>query len=253
MKTLLLISIIAVIGISLTTIVFIYQYQQNCRVEGGSLVEPLTCDKTNYELIMDLFQKKYAPQRGSVIDRTDGAIFEMISIDPQANSMTLLIKENRNGPYSAEILCKYKSGKTERVTENILNYLENGGCFRADSSFEFAPETTVPSGGRIYLDCNKKDSLPDMKCFVKSYQNCSPAKIQQTRYTVEGDYAMTIASVQENGTECMIHVIYESNDRFGFSGTRESTCHNISAENQFSWIIDQCEEDYSFEFYVNEK
>lgn len=148
MKTRILLSIIAVIGISLTALVFIYQYQQNCRDEGGSLVEPLTCDKTDYELIMNTFQKEYAPERGSVIDKTDGAIIEMISFDPQYGSMTLLIKENRNGPYSAEIICKYNSGKTEKITKDVMNYLENGGCFR-DESFEFASETAIPSGGHI--------------------------------------------------------------------------------------------------------
>lgn len=144
MKTRFLISIIAVFGISFVTLTFTYQHVQNCKAEGGSITGSLECDKTNYDLMMDLFQKKYTPERGSIIDRTDGAILEMISVDPQHGSMTLLIKENQNGPYSAELICKYKSGKTEKITKDVMSYLENGGCF-GDDSFEFAPETTVSS------------------------------------------------------------------------------------------------------------
>ncbi|MEM2160675.1 MAG: hypothetical protein QXN55_06955 [Candidatus Nitrosotenuis sp.] len=144
MKTRFLISIIAVLGISLVTLTFTYQHIQNCKAEGGSITGSLECDKTNYELMMDLFQKKYAPERGSIIDRTDGATLEMISTDPQHGSMTLLINEHQNGPYSVELICKYKSGKIERITKDVMNYIENGGCFGADS-FEFATKTTVSS------------------------------------------------------------------------------------------------------------
>jgi hypothetical protein len=130
MKTLPLVSIIAAIGISLTVIVFIYQYQQNCMAEGGSLVEPLVCDKSEYTLMTELFQKKYKPIRGSIVDGATGSKIEMMAFSPSGDSLTLLIKESRNGPYYAEITCKHKdSGKTETITEDILDYLQNENCF----------------------------------------------------------------------------------------------------------------------------
>lgn len=129
MKTLLLASIIAAIGISLTFLVFLYQYQQNCRAEGGSLVEPFTCDKTNYELISESFHKKYTITGGWVADGVNGATTNLTSTDAHGNSITFLLKENQNGPYYVEIVCKHKdSRKMETITENILAYLQNENC-----------------------------------------------------------------------------------------------------------------------------
>lgn len=171
MKTMLLVSIIAAIGISLTALVFIYQYQQNCRVEGGSLVEPLTCDKTNYELIMDKFREKYAPERGSVMDGTSGAIIEMIAIDSHGDSITLIIKENQNGSYYAEIICKHKdSGRTKIITENMLGYLQNENCFStfAESDIEYFPITDPCT-----LSCKERLESMNYTCTeleAKSYE-----------------------------------------------------------------------------------
>lgn len=130
MKTLHLVSIITAIGISLTTLVFTYQHIQNCEAEGGSISGFLACDKSEYNLISELFHKKYTITGGWVADGVNGATTELISADPHGNSITLLLKANQNGPYYAEILCKYNSGKTERITKNIVDYLGNDSCFR---------------------------------------------------------------------------------------------------------------------------
>lgn len=145
MKTLLLISIIAAIGISLTALVFVYQHIQNCDAQGGSITGLLKCDKTQYRIMNELFQKKFSVALTTVVDAVDGATQEMVSYDQNGNSMTLLIKENLDGPYYAEILCKYNSGKTEKITKDIVSYLENGGCFRNQdaTSFELEPKTVA--------------------------------------------------------------------------------------------------------------
>lgn len=99
-------------------------------------------------------------------------------------------------------------------------------------------------------DCNKKENVPDMACFIESYQNCMPAKIHQTRYTVEGDPISTTAIIEKTdpSKECGIHVYYDSKDRFGFQGKYDSLCSNMYAAEQFSWIINQCEnKDHAFE------
>ena len=101
-------------------------------------------------------------------------------------------------------------------------------------------------------NCYKKENVPDMECFVDSYQNCIPAKIQQIEYTVEGDPITVTAIIEKSDTskECKIHAYYDSKDRFGFQGQYDSLCSKIRSENQFSWIIDQCEnKDYAFGFH----
>jgi hypothetical protein len=103
-------------------------------------------------------------------------------------------------------------------------------------------------------NCNQKENLPDMDCFVQSYQECIPAKIQQTRYTVEGDPISTTAILEKNDTsnECKIHVYYDSQDKFGFQGKYDSICSNVRLYEEFYWIIDQCEnQEHAFEFYIN--
>jgi len=195
MKTSILFLIIVAIGISLVTLVFVYQHIQNCETEGGSITNSLQCDKTNYDLIIDLFQKKYAPQGGSITDMANGAITEMISTSPVGNTMTLLIKENKNGPYSAEITCKYKSGKTERITENIVNYLKIGGCFM-DDSFEFAPETAISSGDNIKTLNALTPSAPwtDYDRFAQILVNATHDTITEKRID---DEAQTVYTTQK--------------------------------------------------------
>lgn len=143
MKISILFSIIVALGISLVALTFTYQHVQNCEIDGGSITGSLECDKSQYHIMNELFQKKFSATRATITDMVNGATQEMVSHDQNGNSMTLLIKESTDGPYYAEILCKYNSGKTEKITKNIVNYLENGGCFRNvdASSFELEPKT----------------------------------------------------------------------------------------------------------------
>jgi hypothetical protein len=129
MKTKLLITTIAIIGVSLVALTFVYQHVQNCEAQGGFLTGILTCDKSQYYAINELFQKKFTTTRSTITDMANGATQEMISYDVNGNSMTLLIKENRDGPYYAEITCKYNFGKTKKITKDLELFLQNDGCF----------------------------------------------------------------------------------------------------------------------------
>jgi hypothetical protein len=119
-----------------------------------------------------------------------------------------------------------------------------------DIQVSLSPKTCTPE----ITNCNQKENLPDMDCFIQSYQECTSAKIQQTRYTVEGDPISTTAIVEKTDAtnECKIHVSYDSQDRFGFQGKYDSICSNVRLNEEFYWIIDQCEnKDHAFEFYIN--
>ncbi|MEM3064744.1 MAG: hypothetical protein QW177_05160 [Candidatus Nitrosotenuis sp.] len=100
-------------------------------------------------------------------------------------------------------------------------------------------------------DCNKKKDIPDMTCFLDSFRECTPAQIKQTKYTDEGDPITTTAVIEKTGKlECKIHAYYDSKDKWGFYGKYDSLCSRLESQNEFSWIIDQCEnKDYSFGFY----
>ncbi len=51
-------------------------------------------------------------------------------------------------------------------------------------------------------------------------------------------------------SECKIHAYYDSKDKWGFNGKYDSLCSRVQSQNEFSWIIDQCEnKDYSFGVY----
>ena len=130
MKSSVLFSIIAVLGISLVALVFTYQHIQNCEIQGGSITDSLQCDKSHYEDMITVFQQKFNITRAIITDMANGAEQEITSYDKNGDSMTLLIKESLDGPYHAEVLCKYASGKTEKITTDIVDYLQSGGCFR---------------------------------------------------------------------------------------------------------------------------
>lgn len=102
-----------------------------------------------------------------------------------------------------------------------------------------------------FKDCNKKENIPDMSCFLDSFRECTPAKIEQTKYTDEGDPVNVIAIIEKTDTsECKIHAYYDSKDKWGFYGKYDSLCSNMQSQNEFSWIIDKCEnKDYSFGIY----
>jgi hypothetical protein len=53
MKTLLLVSIIASIGISFTSLVFVYQHIQNCDAQGGLITGFLMCSKSEYQVLLE--------------------------------------------------------------------------------------------------------------------------------------------------------------------------------------------------------
>jgi hypothetical protein len=102
-----------------------------------------------------------------------------------------------------------------------------------------------------FKDCNKKENIPDMNCFLDSFRECIPAKIEQTKYTDEGDPITIVAVIEKMGeSECKIHAYYDSKDKWGFNGKYDSLCSRVQSQNEFSWIIDQCEnKDYSFGVY----
>jgi hypothetical protein len=138
MKTILLVSIIAVTGISLTSLVFAYQHVQNCDSEGGTITGFLECNKSDYGLMRQLFQEKYGPAHTMVIDGV-GASTDITSQDKDGNSITLTIKEGRNGPYHAEIACNHKTGGTTIIPlEDIIRYLQHEDCFSSSKKEQFA-------------------------------------------------------------------------------------------------------------------
>ncbi len=129
MKTVLLVSIIAVMGISFTALVFVYQDMQNCQVQGGTVTGFLQCDKSDYDLAQELFQQKYGPVHGLVIDGVTSSI-QLTAFDMDGSSIILTIKEGRNGPYNAELVCKNKAlGTTNVQFEDINQYLQHENCF----------------------------------------------------------------------------------------------------------------------------
>lgn len=138
MKTILLLSIITAIGVSLTSLVFAYQYVQNCDSEGGTIIGFLQCSKSDYDLMRQLFQEKYGPARTLVIDGV-GASTVTTSKDKDGNSITLTIKEGRNGPYHAEIVCDHETGEmTAILLEDIIRYLQHEDCFSSQKKELFA-------------------------------------------------------------------------------------------------------------------
>lgn len=129
MKTLILFSIIAIIGVLSTTLVFVYQEIQNCKVENGTIAGFLQCSKSDYDLMRELFQQKYGPVRGFVIDGVPSTV-ELTASDVNGNSITLTIKEGKNGPYRAELICENKAlGTTKIQFEDINRYLQQEDCF----------------------------------------------------------------------------------------------------------------------------
>lgn len=132
-------------------------------------------------------------------------------------------------------------------TQNVMHFIRQNNCL--DDNNALIHSYIMPT-------CNKKENLPDMGCFVESYQNCTVASIQQTRYTVESDPISALAIIEKDVSsgECKMHIHYDSKDKHGFQGEYDSRCSNVRLDKGYSWIIDQCEDkDHSFEIYVAEQ
>lgn len=91
-------------------------------------------------------------------------------------------------------------------------------------------------------------------CIIKSFQECLPAKINQTIYTIEGDPIITTLII--NGfkyEKCEVHVYFDSKDTFGFYGKKEYICYNMTYDTRFGVSkrkvirISNCESGVDFE------
>lgn len=161
MKPALLVSIIIVIGISFTTLVFVYQDMQNCQVQGGTVMGFLQCDKSDYDLAQELFQQKYGPVHGLVIDGASSARVELTAFSVDGSSITMTIHEGRNGPYGIELICKNEAlGTTKIPFEDINRYLQQEDCFSTpdketisrlltQNQIEYIPDKIIVASGPL--------------------------------------------------------------------------------------------------------
>src|SRR5574338_334757 len=167
MKTVFLIPIITVIVITLGVwAIFSYHdiYAKNCESGGGFMTGFLSCTKiikdfaapltySDYKYMVELFQKKYPVTGGWTSDRVDGARTTLISTNQIGDSITLALEENQTGLYP-EIICEHKSsGKTERITENIVDYLQTENCF--------AKSDEKTATGNLEYQNEKQFRIPD--------------------------------------------------------------------------------------------
>ena len=124
-----------VLMIAVLVIIFLTGFFAYLHVQNYDELDDLTAgfqmqNKNKYALMSELFQQKYVLTYGVIMDEAKGATTEYRSTDSHGNSITLIIKENLNGPYHAKIICKHDDWRgQETIYENILEYLENEDCF----------------------------------------------------------------------------------------------------------------------------
>lgn len=149
-------SVIAIVAITtIGSVFYSYEYyprQSQHEFDKGFFndVGDNTVGSATWFSMVELFQKKYVITGGGIIDRVDGARTEIVASNQYGDSITLALEENRAGTY-AEIICNHKTlGKTERITENIMDYLQNKNCFIPILE-ETADQNTVVSRGDLFL------------------------------------------------------------------------------------------------------
>jgi len=84
-----------------------------------------------------------------------------------------------------------------------------------------------PSGIKI---CNDFLGKPDGECFVKSYDDCEPAIIQQSLHSTEGDLVFSYAQVLPDS--CAISFVFD--DRYDKHGSNKSITERICRDAQIS-------------------
>ncbi len=94
-------------------------------------------------------------------------------------------------------------------------------------------------------DCNTM-GIDDISCFVDSFNQCLPAKIENTRHTIEGDPITIIAMIK---SECSIDVFDDSTqDRFSKQEITRYTCNNIKLDDNYLHLI-QCVGEFGYGQY----
>lgn len=82
-------------------------------------------------------------------------------------------------------------------------------------------------------DCNRF-GFSDVSCFVDSFTSCINAKIEDTRYTVEGDPVTMIAMIRNKDGICTIDVFEDTTkDRFGDQKITKHSCSDMKLEDAY--------------------
>jgi len=94
-------------------------------------------------------------------------------------------------------------------------------------------------------DCNALE-IDNISCFVDSFNQCLPAKIENTRHTIEGDPITIIAMIK---SECSIDVFDDSTqDRFSKQEITRYICNNIKLDDNYLHLI-QCVGEFGYGQY----
>jgi len=99
------------------------------------------------------------------------------------------------------------------------------------------PEIMNYQGG----NCNmlERDSVG---CFVDSFNQCIPAKIENTHHTQEGDPITIIAMIKTKN--CSIDVFHDATqDKFGKQEITKYTCPEIKLDEKYLHLV-KCESEF---------
>ena len=95
--------------------------------------------------------------------------------------------------------------------------------------YENLPGKYADCGNEIYMHSQRDRNLDMRTCFERAFQECMPAKLHKTGYTMEGDPVMTTILIEgKRQRSCIVRVHVNSRDRFGEMGSFQTICRNVT-------------------------
>ncbi|HSE43956.1 MAG TPA: hypothetical protein VLA89_01360 [Gemmatimonadales bacterium] len=117
---------------------------------------------------------------------------------------------------------------------------------------QLPPTVAVPASVH---DCgyavNAPGLFPDLtttNCFADAFERCTPAMLQYTMYTIEGDPIAWALKVEVSGTGCRMSVRVDSRDNFGDKGIWEGYCEQAERQaagtGRARLVVEHCSDEH---------
>ncbi len=257
MKTLLLISIIAAIGIGIVLTAFgLLHYQdlyiQNCEAEGGSMTGILRCTKvwtdfaTEEDMLADLYKNKHYEIRitgmkdvylvgepysfSYVLSGYGNPCGQKKVTFPDQNGDTVGVMSSSSCIDSPMTEFVYDAEK-ETGTKYGNTGIKNPSTYNVAVEFERGIIEPTQGGYTFHvveMICGGNNTKANAQCFVESYDSCKSAYTTQQFLTEKGGI-VSVRAVVESWNDCQLRVYTENSlgEHTQFHGIH-STCENVS-------------------------
>lgn len=159
------------------------------------------------------------------------------------NRVTFDQPYGETGPYFSKEFCNQVKSWEPALTDTVENKLVNSEWLHIctirglieDTQLHKIPEIMSYQG----KNCNAFER-DNVDCFVDSFNQCIPAKIENTHSTPEGD-PITIIAMIKSETICSIDVFHDATqDNFGKQEITKYTCPEIKLDENYLHFV-KCE------------